>query len=152
MKQILKNYNVRLFYKTDQLSNGQNVFFRISDDNGSLLESNLVASEIGSEGVYYSDYVTPNEDCYLLVVGSNNGKLPEAEVLKIGDPLEKVFYTHGTFKTEQEIYYEIYNSSNEVQSSGILTDSGYGLYSVTVEGVSKPWFFEVFPWVERNKS
>jgi hypothetical protein len=149
MKYVDQGQALRLFYKTDQLTTGQSVTFNIWNDSGTKLYDEA-ASEISTEGVYYYDLTAPSSDLYLLVIGANNGTDPEAQVIKVGNPAEKAFYVHGTFRTEQTIAYEIYNASATILSSGNLTEVVAGFYVVDVDGLSEPWFLQIPPWTAKN--
>lgn len=151
MKCVDLNQTLRLFYKADKVASGQNVLFNIWDDSGNSLVSNAVGLEIGSEGVYYYEYTTPGTDLYLLVLSTNNGISPKPDILKVGNPSEKVFYVQGGFKTGKLIGYEIYGDDGVTQQSGILTDIVSGFYSADSSGLTPPWFFQVYPYVSVNQ-
>ena len=152
MRCVSVDSNLRLFYKTNNLESGQNVIFNIWDQNGSIIKSNESATEIGTEGVYYYDFVTPILDCYLLIVGSNNGNFKEPEIIKSGNPSEKSFYVQGSLRSGKIIGYQIYDESNVILASGPLNDIVSGFYSADVTGLSEPWFFEVVPLVSINQA
>jgi hypothetical protein len=145
------NSALRIFYAADDLTTGLSVVFSVWDDSGASLNSNQPAlAEVGNEGIYYLDITTPATDKYLLIIGSNSGVNPKAEIVKIGTPNAKAFYVHGSFKEGSEIGYEIFDSTDSLISSGILDGITSGFYSTDTQGFSEPWFFEVFPLTSKN--
>jgi len=152
MKCVGKNETLRIFYAADKLTSGLSVVFNIWSDAPTLLYQNQAAlSEVGNEGIYYFDLVTPNFDLYLLIIASNSGVAAEAQIVKVGSPSSKAFYVHGNFESGRTMGYEIYDSANSVLASDNLTDVIAGFYSASTQGLAEPWFFEVFPWTVKNK-
>jgi|APSaa5957512535_1039671.scaffolds.fasta_scaffold145599_1 hypothetical protein len=145
------NSALRIFYAADNLITGLSVTFNIWNDSGVPLNSNQPAlSEVGSEGIYYLDITTPSTDQHLLIIGSNSGVAPKAEIVKIGSPNSKAFYVHGSFTENITIGFDIYDSSNSIVSTGVLDEIVSGFYSTDTQGFSEPWFFEVFPLTSKN--
>ena len=150
MKYVSQGQSLRLFYKTDKLTTGQSVTFNIWNNSGTKLYDEEVASEISTECVYYFDLIDPSSNLYLLVIGANDGADPEAQVVKVGNPLEKAFYVHGAFSTGQTVAYEIYDTSANILSTGNLAEIVAGFYAVGVDGLSEPWFLQIPPWAAKN--
>lgn len=152
MRCVNKNELLRIFYAADDLTSGLAVTFSIWDDSGNSLYSNVSAdAEVGTEGIYYYDLITPSSDLYLLIIGSNSGVAPEAQIVKVGTPTGKAFYVQGNFESGKIIGYEIYDSTDSILDSGNLTDIVAGFYSASTNGLAEPWFFEVFPYTMKNK-
>jgi len=152
MRCVNQSDTVRFFYKTDNLASGQNVIFNIWDGTGGVIVSNaLPDAEVGTEGVYYIDVVAPDANTYLLTIASNDGLSPESQVVKVGNPSLKAWYVQGAFEGGRQIAYEIYDSTDTVLSSGFLTNVVSGFYYAETQGLAEPHFFEVYPWVLKNK-
>lgn len=151
MRQVSSNEAIKIYYKADDLASGLGVSFNVWDEDGVQTINGVQATEIGTDGVYYIEYTAPNTAGYILVIGSDD-TLPKAQVIQIGNPSEKkAFYVHGYFKEDQELDYEIYDANGDTIVSGELTSIVAGFYSTSVEGLTPPWFFEVYPRAKRNK-
>lgn len=153
MFQVQKNNLIKIYYKTHKLQTGLPVVFTIITDNGVILENNTPATtEIGSNGLYYLDFTTPNQDTYLLVKSGLLGGLDEAPiVLRCGDPSEdKLFYVEKTFKTGQSIPYCIFDLSGTILQQGNLTERFFGFYSVNINNLNEgTYFFKVDPDISK---
>lgn len=145
-----KNTPQRLFYKDAKLKKGMNVTFTVWNDSGEIVFENQTASQIPNAGVYYYDFVTPNEDTYLVALGTE-GSDPQGVVLKIGSPtVEKAFYLHGELKENLSVPYEVFDINSNVLSSGEMVNIVSGFYSTNVTGLNKPWFFEANTKIDNN--
>lgn len=124
------NTSLRLYYKANNLQSGQDVVFNIWDSDGTALHVNTPADgEIGSRGIYYLDITTPNSEVYLLVKGSlSSGSNPGVSIYSVGQPLQKLFYVHGSFSTGQVLPYRIFDINADEESSGDLTEVAGGFY------------------------
>ena len=154
MKITDTNSFLRIFYKTDKLISGLDVTFNIWNENGIKLYDNEPAiSEVGTEGVYYFELTTPLTDSYLLIIGSTSvGEFPKPQIIKVGNPDQKLFYVHGEFTANKSISYEIHDENGDVLSSGNLINVTNAIYYADGTGLSEPWFFRVAPWARKNTS
>lgn len=151
MRQVNNNETIKIYYKADDLASGLDVFFDIWDEAGTQLVSNLASTEIGTDGVYYTEQTAPSSAGYLLIIGTD-GTLPKAQVIQVSNPSsKKAFYVHGYFKEDQELDYDVYDANGDSIVSGELTNIIAGFYSTSVAGLTPPWFFEVYPRAKRNK-
>ena len=149
MKCVDVNSPFKIFYKTNNLANDQNVVFNIWDDTGRELIVNEQGVEIGDEGVYYIEYTHPDPG-YLVIIGSNSGQYPQPDVVKVGSPSLKAFYVNNAFQTGKRIIYEVYASNGNTIKSGFLQEVAGGFYYADVEGLAEPWFFQTYPNVKRR--
>jgi hypothetical protein len=151
MRQVSISESFKIYYKADDLETGLDVSFRIWNDEGTQLSAGSSGQEIGTDGVYYVEYVAPGTPGYLLVIGSD-GSVPKPEIIRVGTPATpKAFYVHGYFKENQTLDYDIYDANGDSVKSGQLTSIVAGFYSTGVFGLTPPWFFQVYPRVKRNK-
>lgn len=153
MNQVQKNNLIKIYYKTHKLQTGLPVVFTIINDNGVFLELNTPANtEIGTNGLYYLNFTTPNYDTYLLVKSGISGNIDEVPlVLRCGNPSEnKLFYVEKRFQTGKTIPYNIFNITGTIIKQGNLNEDYLGFYHVNVDDLSNgTYFFRVDPDISK---
>jgi hypothetical protein len=150
MKYVDLNSTFNIYYKTNNLASGETILFNVWNESGQQLITDQIGTEIGTDGVYYITFSAPSVSTYLLIVGSNNGSYPKPDVVKVGGPDEKAWYVNQSFKNDQVIPYEIYDSTGATIGSGVMTDVVGGFYYADTSSYSDPWFFEAYPNAKRT--
>lgn len=145
---VAKNSTIRIYYKSHDLSSGLDIVFNVWDDLGTQLVTNQAATgEIGSRGLYYFDYLTPNSNTHLLVKASlPNSTFATPAVYKVGTPSQRLYFVDPKFQTSQTWAYKIYDLSGSILKSGNLNElTSSGFYYTSTSGVtsSLPVFFSV---------
>lgn len=151
MFQIQKQQLTRIYYKSHSLETGKTIVFKIWDYSGGQLFNSNATGEIGTKGVYYFDFESPNYDTYLLVkVGLLNGTYVRPIVIRCGQPAERLFYVDDNFSTGRNIAYEIYNFSGTIIKNGSLEENIEGFYNVLVNDLLEDtYFFKISPYTSK---
>ena len=148
IQSINLNSPLRVYYKTRNLTSGQDVVFSIWTSGGLPIVENVAADgEIGDRGVYYLDITTPDENTYLLVKGSlASGEDVATSVYAVGSPSRKAFYVDPRYQTGKSIRYTIFdiNAAKEVHNKP-LTDVAGGFYYADINEIDsqEDLFFKV---------
>jgi hypothetical protein len=145
MKTIEKNSTFNIFYSEKNRQSGLSVTFDIWDDFGNAHGANVPSIEISTNGIYKLEFKVPNQNVYLLIIGTD-GTHRAPMVVQVGTPaIKKVFHVHRFFEIGKTIPYEIYGTNEAVLQSGNLTEELQGFYSADVNSLTLPYYFKVTP-------
>jgi hypothetical protein len=145
MKIVEKNSTFNIFYSGKNRQTGLTVTFDIWDDSGNIHGANIPGPEISTNGVYKAEFKVPNQNLYLLIIGTD-GTQKSPMVVQVGTPaIKKVFHTHRFFETGKTIPYGVYGANEAILQSGNLTEELQGFYSADVNSLTLPYYFKVTP-------
>ena len=147
LRSVPKNTTIPICYQAPNIQSGWDVLFDIWKIDGTQLEDDTPSDgEVGERGVYAFDFVTPNEDVYVVGEGRrDNGQDPVPFVLKVGQPSPQklFFYSEEQFTTDPS--YRIFDLLGNTLIESTLTNGPGNFWTADTSPVSDndQYFFEV---------
>jgi len=152
MKTVAQGESFNIYYNVRGLPSGEDVVVNIWDDVGTQLVSDQSLTEIPpaegeTHGTYYFNFTAPAYDTYACILCHYSDQSHVAsKVVKVGSPIEKVFYCDLNLDAERQVEYVIYDYAGVESQSGIMYNLKNAFY-VIISNVDPPYYFRVSPYI-----